>query len=136
MADLTPKTISELTTASSPNDNDLFAISRSSSSMKIAWSALKAALPQLGSLRATQGSIGGGASASFSLATYARGVIICSSAAASKQDLIIYYSQQNNNPVAFSRMTNAGDLTVTSGANTLTITASSGAQVVYTQITW
>ena len=44
MADLTPKTIAELPDTSSPSDNDIFPMSRSSTSRKISWSAIKGGL--------------------------------------------------------------------------------------------
>jgi hypothetical protein len=131
MADLTPKTINELTEATSLSDADLFAVSHSSASRRITWGNLKKSFP----VNFDRGSISGGASTSFSLADYARGVIICSSAAASKQDVIVYYARQGA-AVAFTRLANATDLTVTAGTNTLTISPASGAQVIYLQLTW
>ena len=44
MADLTPKTISELPAASSVGDSDLFPVSQSSASKKVTWTVIKNAI--------------------------------------------------------------------------------------------
>ena len=135
MAELTPKTIDELTSANAPNDGDIFPFSRSGGSRKITWAAIKSALPSLGSLGAEQGTISGGTAQNFSIADYARGMIVLSSAASSKMDIVVYYGRSGSS-VMFKKFSDTSDLSVTSRTNTLTITPTSGASVFYLHLTW
>lgn len=136
MADLTPKTISELPTAGTPSNADLFPISHNGESQKQSWYALKTALgvPNV-PITIEKGELSAGQANELTFIEYETGAFIISSAAATKSDVVLYRARSGN-VTAFKQLSTTSDLTISAGTNKLTFTPSSGANAYYIKLRW
>lgn len=136
MADLTPKTISELPTAGAPSNADLFPISHNGESQKQSWHALKTALgvPNV-PITIEKGELTAGQANELTLIEYETGAFIISSAATTKSDVVLYRSRSGT-AAAFKKLSTTSDLTISADVNKLTFTPSYGANAYYIKLRW
>lgn len=79
----------------------------------------------LGNLKSEQHSVANGASSSFTLANYERGIVIASGANATFKEIIIF-NTTSAGAISTSTVRGVGGLTISTSTNTLTITNTSG----------
>lgn len=159
MADLTPKTINELSELSSMTDNDIFLVSRSGASKKTLWSTIKQAIFSspvpidkggtgatsatnaknnlgLSNVSFTEGVLTPGSSVDVACPVYEYGVIFVLSAATSKCCVVLYRSRDGSaiTPLVLG---NPESITITPGVNKITFSSSAGtAQTVYIKMVY
>jgi len=120
MAELTPKTISELPEASSVSDSDIFPLSSSATSKRVTFANLFASLKTRGWYN-----IAGNTNRDFSLANNEAGFLVVSGVGSVK-DIVIYMCSSTG-VVNFTRVLNATAFTVTASANNINLANNSGA---------
>ena len=152
MATLTPKTISELPSASSVNDADLLALAQSGSSKSLAASVLasymdtelgistintnvSALMTALGTLTVSTGSIAANSSGNITIPNSKDCIVFFSSAGSGSKDIFICHAQANG-AVTYARALSASNLAASVTTNTLAIASAASVTVYYMILTF